>query len=558
MSPVTNRHRSEVRLLGPKEPTSRAYLLVSAVALAGYFALPGERPNQIAYLLFGWAAVVALAVAGRRQPRGQRLFFVLFALGVLSFTIGDAVWASYRVIRNVDPPYPSPGDVFWLGSYAFWGAALLALLRGRARTRDRGGLIDAAIIFTGIGLVQWIFLINPHLSSPQTPLLIRLTSAAYPAADLILLAIAARLFVSPGAKTPAFRYLMGSFMALLVADATYGVYVLHSPYHRGNPIDAGWLGAYILFAVAALHPSMRTLATPVDDEPSAPSRRRLVVLTAISLVAPSLVIADRYTPGGNTTASLGVGAAVLFLLVLTRMAGLVGELRSSNAELARAQQAREHLLRRTVRAGEDERLRLAADLHDGPIQRLSALSLYLEQLRRRLPDGTEETRLLEESKSSLSLEIRRLRRMMTELRPPALDEEGLNAALRDHAFGVCRAARIRLRDDLRVDGRLPVEIETLLYRVAQEALANVARHAQATEVSIFLGITREGVRLTVTDDGVGFEPHAKRSAVPFEHFGLVSMRERVELSGGSWAVRSTPGKGTTVDATIPLAQEGVA
>jgi signal transduction histidine kinase len=136
---------------------------------------------------------------------------------------------------------------------------------------------------------------------------------------------------------------------------------------------------------------------------------------------------------------------------------------------------------------------------------------------------------------------------MSELRPAVLDEQGLEAALLSQArafeetSGVARDIRSGL------ETRLAPELETVLYRVTQESLTNIGKHARASRVTVSLATENGGVRLRIHDDGVGFDPLAARELVSDGHFGLAGMRERVEMVGGRMVVDSVPGEGTTVD-----------
>jgi PAS domain S-box-containing protein len=219
--------------------------------------------------------------------------------------------------------------------------------------------------------------------------------------------------------------------------------------------------------------------------------------------------------------------------------------------------ARRKLLDHTVRAGEEERRRLAAELHDGPVQRLARLGYVLERVSLQLEreDLRTSGRLVDSAKEALRAEIQRLRTMMTELRPPVLDQVGLTSALRDHAGEVERTSSLRCSVDGFAD-RLDPSLETVLYRVAQEALANVVKHADARTARTSLSIEDDQVVLEVTDDGVGFDPDATPALATAEHVGLNIMRERVEMAGGRWSIDSRIGSGTTVRASIPLSPEG--
>jgi signal transduction histidine kinase len=147
-----------------------------------------------------------------------------------------------------------------------------------------------------------------------------------------------------------------------------------------------------------------------------------------------------------------------------------------------------------------------------------------------------------------------MRALIFELRPASLEHDGLVAALRTHAAAVGgrTGLPITVESDVPDEGeRLPEEVESALFRIGQEALHNVVKHAGAHNVRVSVRRRANQVRLTVEDDGMGFEPgHVGR-----EHLGLAGMRARTELLGGRFEVRSLPGEGTTVVATVPLARE---
>jgi two-component system sensor histidine kinase DegS len=201
-------------------------------------------------------------------------------------------------------------------------------------------------------------------------------------------------------------------------------------------------------------------------------------------------------------------------------------------------------------AQEEERQRITQELHDGLVPSLASLNIRLLTARKRLertghPMATEMEELSELAQAS----IRDIRRLIYDLRPVALDELGLVPALREHL------ARCELENDLVVefaaDGgeRLPASVETAFFRIAQEAVNNVLRHARAKQVSVKIEREAGQVRLRIADDGQGFD-----SQLPYSggHVGLWSMCERVEQVGGQFEVRSAPGQGTTVTAVVPL------
>jgi PAS domain S-box-containing protein len=220
---------------------------------------------------------------------------------------------------------------------------------------------------------------------------------------------------------------------------------------------------------------------------------------------------------------------------------------------------RTRLFRRTNAAIEQERNRIARDLHDGPVQGVSAASLSLEAavLMIRAGDLDGGMEVLAKLRQELASEADGLRRLMAGLRPPVLEERGLMPALRDTLLRFGTEQDLRTEFSGQLHGPLPHDLETLAYRVVQEALANVGKHASATTVSVFVGSDQNQLRIEVEDDGEGFDTSSARDYLASGRVGLASMRERVELASGTFAVRSTPGRGTAVMATIPLDAAGV-
>ncbi len=206
---------------------------------------------------------------------------------------------------------------------------------------------------------------------------------------------------------------------------------------------------------------------------------------------------------------------------------------------------------RLLRSREEERSRLARDLHDGPIQLLVGLNMQLGLLQtpadRTSPPVGEELQAMRAEVRQLLAE---LRQVCAELRPPMLDTLGLGAAIRTLAEDWSAQCEVRVTLDLSPDAALralPDDVAVNLYRVVQEALSNVARHAGAQRATIRLTWDETRLTLTVRDDGRGFVvPASSHDPASGGHFGLVGMQERVELIGGEWTLDSMPGQGTAV------------
>jgi signal transduction histidine kinase len=533
----------------------QGYLAAGALVAVAYYAVPalGLVPRWAAKIVLynglGLSACVAIVVGVLRYRPERPLPWALFAVGLVSYATADVIFYTYQDILHRDV-FPSLADVFYLGAYPFLVGGLLLLIRYRSPGADRASLLDALVITVGVGVVSWVFLIVPFASAPGLTLPERLVSMAYPIMDVLLLATVVRLAIDRGPRPPAFWVLLSGVGALLVTDSLYSIIQLGGGYHTGSPIDVGWMTWYACWGAAALHPSMRALADPAPPQEARLTRRRLALLAAASLLAPAIQ-AVQLARGVQQQAVVVAASVVLFVLVLARLNGLAGEV----AGLAGI---RKRLLDRAVQTREEERIRLAAELHDGPIQRLAGVAYTADLSRRSAARGELATaqRLLSSLEDDIRGEVVALRRVMTGLRPPALDEWGLAAALADYTAEFRKRTGIACTVDASLPGRLVKAHETVLYRVAQEALTNVAKHAHARTAQVSLRAEKGWVRLRVSDDGVGFA--TPQSADPFgeqlgrDHFGLASMRQQIEMAGGSWRVRSRPGHGTAITATLPM------
>jgi signal transduction histidine kinase len=207
------------------------------------------------------------------------------------------------------------------------------------------------------------------------------------------------------------------------------------------------------------------------------------------------------------------------------------------------------LLSRLVNAEEEERRRIANDIHDGPIQRMVGAGLQLEMVRRRLSGVAQDAVLtqIDEVRGSLSVSLEGMRTLVFELRPATLDERGLAAALDEFLRGL--DPELKFKIDARLRSEPPAETRIILYRIAQEALTNVRKHAKATKVEVLLEEQDAGYLVRVHDNGVGFNS-AERKPVR-GHVGLSSMRERAEMAGGKCEVISRAGDGTSVEIWVP-------
>lgn len=225
--------------------------------------------------------------------------------------------------------------------------------------------------------------------------------------------------------------------------------------------------------------------------------------------------------------------------------------------LARSGRMQEHLRRLSheiLQAHEDERKKISRELHDEVGQTLTAVNVKLASLNREaIVNTTGLKKKIASTQRLLKKSMNTVHRFARNLRPPLLDDLGLIPALHSYMKEFTKRTSLPIRFTAsRAVERLSADKRTVLYRVAQEALTNVAKHAEADSVDVSMWKSRGIVHLEVHDDGKSFPIEQALSATRIKRLGLLGMRERVEMVGGIFAAESTPGKGTTVRVQIPL------
>jgi signal transduction histidine kinase len=318
-----------------------------------------------------------------------------------------------------------------------------------------------------------------------------------------------------------------------------------------------WIVQAMVVGIAALH-------LAVDAKLAEPGAVPAGIPVAL-LLAPVSYAALRYGLSGSIATA--VWATLLWLpdLMLPGDRGHVG---NDAIELAlviavavfvgyhidaeRKARAREHRLTGLLlQVQEEERRRIAHELHDEPLQLLTHLARSLDRLETAPSVPTTLTDALGEARSQALDIAGRLRAVVAGLRPPALEQLGLTVALRGFLADMGETSPVYT--EMQVTGeerRLPPEIELGAFRIAQEAVNNVIRHADARKLVLTLAFGAAGLRLRVADDGCGFDPVRVNRLSPSHGLGMLGMRERAEIAGGRLKIKSAPGKGTVVEATF--------
>jgi PAS domain S-box-containing protein len=252
---------------------------------------------------------------------------------------------------------------------------------------------------------------------------------------------------------------------------------------------------------------------------------------------------------GNTA------GAIVVVIDVTERRRTEAALRRTVEKLEQVDQKRRALLHRLVHAQEEERRGIASDIHDDSIQSLFAVGVRLFMLREALHDPAQ-IELVDRLQESVQQSTDRLRHLLFELRPAALDEGGLPAALREYLDVMKQDSDIEVELKSALENSPASETQVIAYRIAQEALANIRKHARARRVECAVSAVDDGISIRIADDGVGFDGGSGGSAPG--HLGLVGMRERAEMAGGWLRITSSTGRGCVVEYWIPDGKDGVA
>ncbi|GAA5018900.1 putative bifunctional diguanylate cyclase/phosphodiesterase [Kitasatospora paranensis] len=296
------------------------YIAWMVLLTAVYYRFPADR--IVWWTLIGTSGFAAILVGVRLNRPVHALSWYLLAVANLSFTAGEVVQVIQTDYLHQND-FPSIADGFYLAEYLLYGFGVWGFIRWRTAHQDRGSLIDALTLTVGLALLSWTYLIVPYAQDPSLTWFQKAVSIAYPLGDVLVLALLLRLLVPRGGKSPALLLLTVGTVGLLVSDVLYGVIQLYGTWRIGTPVDLGWAVLYLAWGAAALHPSMVELTRPIPTQPADISRGRIALLTLASLIAPAMLLADVTHNDATNAAVIGGFSAVLFLLVLSRLAGVV-------------------------------------------------------------------------------------------------------------------------------------------------------------------------------------------------------------------------------------------
>jgi signal transduction histidine kinase len=559
-------------------PATWAFLVGGGIAIGIYFLLPSNA-QSVFYVVIGFSSVAAIWIGTQRYlPPGERLAWHLFALGLLGQVAGDAIFAVYELQLDREPPNPSIADVFYLGGYPLLALGIFLVLRRLGGQASRAAILDSLVIFAGVVLFQWVFFIEPYRHMAFGGETQRLVAMAYPVMDVLLLVGLAQLLLGPGGRTMAYRLLLLSVGLWVVADEIYGLNI--NSYQGGDWIDALWLASYVIWAAAALDPSMAKLALPDRRRLPRLTSARLALLAAALLIGPAIAVFEKAHHGRQHIYVIAVVTALIGMVVLLRLAGLVRAVerarRSERGARREAEQAQQLLAYQNEQLVEIDTLKdeFVSSVSHELRTPLTSISGYVELLLEDEPD--------DEKRGYLAIVDRNAQRLLglvsdllftARLQDGRLELAHEEVDLNQLVLQAVESARPRAESSgielaVEIDEVAPVLGEQVrLAQLLDNLVSNAIKFTpQGGEVTVRLTGADSLARIEVSDSGIGI-PEQEREKL-FERFfrsqtalerqiqgtglGLYISKAIVEAHGGRIGVHSTEGLGTTFIVELPI------
>ena len=550
--------------------------LAAALALTvAYFAVGrGAAQNNI-YDVIGIASSLAILLGVRLNRPDLPLPWLLFAVGNLFFAVADIIFN-----QLVNPRTPSVADWFYLAGYPVLAAGLLLLLIRSGGHHRLPALGEAAIVTFAFALFQWVWIVDGIIDGRGSSAS-RAVNAAYPMMDVVLLAGLAGFFVTAAWRTPAFLLLVTSVVSLLVSDEVYGVGA--NSYRSGDWTDLGWLLGYILWAAAALHPSMRELSRPHRRRSTLRVHSvRIALLAAALLSAPFVLLVQYLRDAPLNAPAIVIAATAISIFVLMRLVGILRALerlrereRSARADAEQAQM---------LLAMQNDQLVEADKLKDEFVALIShdlrtPLTSIIGYVELSLEDA--EAPLDEERRGYLQIVSRSSERLLrlvddllfvARLQAGRLILERSDLDLCTIAAQAAQEARPRAEAKqlaLEFIGGSPVMIEGdkgRLFQLLDNLISNAIKFTPEGGRVEVRAVPGDGVAmLEVNDTGIGLGPdeaelvfdrffRSSRVAaqqVPGTGLGLFIARAIVDAHAGTIAASTREGGGTTFHVELP-------
>jgi diguanylate cyclase (GGDEF)-like protein len=309
------------------------YLIVGAIAVAAYALISALASHvRLATGLIDVSLVLMMALGVYLYRPRFSSAWLLIASGQLAFLLGRFLFA-YHGHAAHGSPFVSIAGACYLSGYVLVWAGLALFVRARAPKRNWTAIIDAAALTTSFALASWLFVMSPIVHDQTLTLAEKAVSLAYPLGAVLLLATALRIVMGASKRQPAYFLLIGGGVALLLANSGYLALLRGENHVSGGVIELAWFGSYLLFAAAAMHPSMKTFSLPNPERLPRLTPGRLGILAGATIAA-SAMLAVQYARGVPLEIPIAVGSSALIgLLVIARMAVIVRDHETHGVEL---------------------------------------------------------------------------------------------------------------------------------------------------------------------------------------------------------------------------------
>jgi signal transduction histidine kinase len=556
---------------------STVYLALGAALAAVYFALPsGGAAQSTIYAVLGGGAVLGTLWAVRRHRPERALPWILLAFGNGLFVVGDVIG-----IVQSNPPTVSAADVAYLAGYPLLVAGLLILMFAAGGRTRLPALADAAIVAFAFAIAQWLCVMGPAIRGGGSDLKVTIVSGLYPAMDVVLLAGFVGFFVSPAWRTTSFRYLLAAVAALLVGDEITGL--AGYTYKAGDAVDVTWMLSYVLFAAAALHPSMRELSAPRRLPTLRVSVWRIGLLAGALLTAPVALFVQHLRHKPLDVIEITALAGAVSVLVVARMTGILRALERirvrERSARALAEEAHSQLLFHNEQLLEADKLKdefVALISHDLRTP-LTSIVGYIELAL----DEAVEPALDEERRGYLDVVARsseRLLGLVDDLLFVARLQSG-SLEIDPHELDLGRITAQAVEDmrpraegkgvDIAFLGETDVRVEAdkgRIFQLLDNLISNAIKFTpEGGRIELRTARTDGGCVLEVADTGIGLSPgdaervfdrffRSKRATnrqIQGTGLGLFIARAITDAHGGKIGVTSTVGEGTTFRIELP-------
>lgn len=295
------------------------YVAIAALVLGGLTA--GATARSLAMQVIGWASVIVAAKHARRWNDDRRLPWLWFAVGFGMFLVGNLALFAHQQLRGVPPPLPSIADPFFIAGYIGVATGGVKLIRLRTSGSDEHAVLDALILATAVGVVEWAYVIAPVVHSGYLNLSQQGLTIGYATLDLLLIGVIARLAVGAGVRIPSYYFMAASIACVVGFDISFTLFLTGQAPEWITPVVG--MGAFALFATSAAHPTMPRLSERAPVRSTKLTSRRIALLTTAMLMAPIVLALEWWRENLFAVAGAIGGWMVLAGLVMARMTDLV-------------------------------------------------------------------------------------------------------------------------------------------------------------------------------------------------------------------------------------------